>query len=252
LVERFPPASTPAVTLHLTAEVDGPQSKSTNQGQNHAHFAPSPPSYNTAADNVKSKAQKSSAQKDNQPPSALKNSKSKSGETNGSSLKEATKSNGNKQSNGNKESSGSVKLAPPLPPIDKVLKKVDDKKEPEDHKSGSKTSEGHKQSEGKSVGHKHSEQKSQNGGHESRNGGQSEEKPKTGWRAQAPSIMSTRSKKSRYGGDEDAEPMHVVHARKWEEVSARSSRWICADSSSTPTGASGLSSVRSEVYPMVS
>ena len=236
MVERFPPASTPSVTLHLTAEVDGPQAKSTGQGQNHAHFAPSPPSYNTAAGNVKSKAQKSSAQKDNQPPSALKNSKSKSGETNGSSPKDVTKSNGNKQSNDNKESSGSVKLAPPLPPIDKILKKIDDKKEPEDHKTGSKTSEGHKQSEGKSDGHKQSKQKSQNGEHGSRNGGQSEEKPKTGWRAQAPSIMSTRSKKSRYGGDEDAEPMHVVHARKWEEVSARSSGWICADSSSTPTG----------------
>jgi hypothetical protein len=239
LVERFPPSSTPAVTLHLTAEVDGPQSqsKSPSQGQNHAHFAPSPPSYNSAASNVKSKAQKSSAQKDNQAPSALKNSKSKSGETNGSSPKNETKSNGNKQSNGNKESSGSVKLAPPLPPLDKVLKKIEDKTVPDDHKSDRKTSESHKQSDEKSNGHKQSEEKSKNGGQGSKNGGQSEEKPKTGWRAQAPSIMSTRSKKSRYGGDADAEPMHVVHQRKWEEVSARSSGWICADSSSTPTGA---------------
>jgi hypothetical protein len=201
LVERFPPASTPAVTLHLTAEVDGPQSKSQGQGQNHAHFAPSPPSYHTAAGNVKSKAQKSSAQKDNQAPSALKNSKSKSSETNGSSPKDATKSNGNK------ESSGSVKLAPPLPPLDKVLKKVEDKKVPDDHKSDKKASNDHKQSE----------EKSKNGGQGSRNGGQSEEKSQSGRRAQ--SIMSTRSRKSKYGGDEDAEPMHVVHKRNWEAVS---------------------------------
>ena len=248
MVERFPPSSTPAVTLHLTAEVDGPQSqsKSSSQGQNHAHFAPSPPSYNSAASNVKSKAQKSSAQKDNQPPSALKNSKSKSGETNGSSPKDETKTNGNKQSNGNKGSSGNVKLAPPLPPLDKVLKKVEDKKVPDDHESDKKTtnhksdrksSDSHRQTDEKSNGHKQSEEKSKNGVQGSKNGGQSEEKPKTGWRAQAPSIMSTRSKKSRYGGDEDAEPMHVVHQRKWEEVSARCSGWSCADSSSTPTGA---------------
>jgi len=31
--------------------------------------------------------------------------------------------------------------------------------------------------------------------------------------------MSTQSRKSRYGGDEDAEPMYEVHKRKWEAVS---------------------------------
>jgi hypothetical protein len=103
------------------------------------------------------------------------------------------------------------------------LKKIEDKKVPDDHRSDRKTSDSHKQSEETSNGRKQSEEKSKNGGQGSKNGGQSEEKPKTGWRAQAPSIMSTRSKKSRYGGDADAEPMHVVHQRKWEEVSARSS-----------------------------
>ena len=105
------------------------------------------------------------------------------------------------------------------------------------HKSDRKTSDSHRQTDEKFNGHKQSEEKSKNGVQGSKNGGQSEEKPKTGWRVQAPSIMSTRSKKSRYGGDEDAEPMHVVHARKWEEVSAKSSGWIRADSSSTPIGA---------------
>lgn len=216
MIERFPPASTPTVTLHLTAEVDGPQHKSQGQGQGqghaHAHFAPSPPSYHTAAGNIKSKAQKSSAQKDNSAPSALKNSSSKSSETNGSSPKAASKSNGNK------ESSGSVKLAPPLPPFTgqgsggngggSTQKKIEDKKVNGDQKSDRKVSGDHKKSE-----------KSQNGGQESKNGGETggQNEGKSSRRAQ--SVMSTRSRKSRYGGDEDAEPMHVVHKRNWEAVS---------------------------------
>jgi hypothetical protein len=35
----------------------------------------------------------------------------------------------------------------------------------------------------------------------------------------AKSVASNMSRKSRYGGDEDAEPMHVVHKRNWEAVS---------------------------------
>jgi hypothetical protein len=207
------------VTLHLTAEVDGPQAnsqgkgqgQSQGQGQAHAHFAPNPPSYHTAAGNIKSKAQKSSAQKDNSAPSALKNSKSN--ETNGSSPKKAApKSNGND----NKESSGSVKLAPPLPLFNgngsgsTTQTKIGDKKPSDDDKFEKKASGDHKQSE-----------KTKNGGESKSggqtNGGQSEGKSQSGRRAQ--SVMSTRSRKSRYGGDEDAEPMHVVHKRNWEAVS---------------------------------
>lgn len=188
------------MTLHLTADSDGSQDKSQGkgQGQAHAHFAPSPPSYHTAAGNIKSKAQKSSAQKDNSAPSALKNSKSKSSETNGSSPKSASKSNGNK------DSSESAKLAPPLPQFtgngsggnggSSTQKKVEDKKVNHDNKSEEKTKNG-----------------------DAKNGGQSEQKSERGKRAQ--SVMSTRSRKSRYGGDEDAEPMHVVHKRNWENVS---------------------------------
>lgn len=215
LLERSPPATTQAVTLHLTAEVDGPQansnsqSKSQGQGQAHAHFAPNPPSYHTAAGNIKSKAQKSSAQKDNSAPSALKNSKSS--ETNGSSPKSQSKSNGD-----NKESSGSAKLAPALP-LSKEngtggksgssgQTKTADKKASSDDKSEKKDSGDSKQPE-----------KSKNGGGEPKNGGKSEEKPQSGKRAK--SVMSTQSRKSRYGGDEDAEPMHVVHKRNWEAVS---------------------------------
>lgn len=98
LHEREPPKSTQSVTLHLTV----PTSTGT-QGHAHAHFAPTPPSHNSAAGNVKSKAQKSQA--NGSPVSALKNSKS---ETNGSSPKSTQHS----------------KLAPSLPVTATSGKKV--------------------------------------------------------------------------------------------------------------------------------
>jgi hypothetical protein len=188
------------VTLHLTVPVssgsqNGGQSQS--QGHAHAHFASSPPTYSTAAGNVKSKAQRS--QSNGAPASALKNP-SKTSESNG---KSSSASNGNSPSKKTKDQSngsgnGSSKLAPPLP-LGATFKSSGDKEKNVHSEKGKDASGGETKSKDFAS-----------------NGNGSEAGAKPAKKAQ--SVMSTKSRRSKWG-DDDAEPMHVVHKRNWEAVS---------------------------------
>ena len=69
----------------------------------------------------------------------------------------------------------------------------------------------------------------------------------------AMSVTSTASRRSKYGGDPNAEPLGIVKRRAWEEVSCRDHP--CrrrTDDSSMPTMASARSLAQSERSKMVS
>jgi len=155
-----------------------------SQGHAHAHFAPTPPSHNSAAGNVKSKAQKS--QTNGSPVSALK--KEKSSETNGDAPSPKSKDYG--------------KLAPPLPVTSTTGHKSKTSGEPVRGAQG--------------VEQKSSGQSGKEASSETNAKGESNGTAKTAKKAK--SIMSTTSRRSKWG-DDDAEPMHVVHKRNWEAVS---------------------------------
>lgn len=180
LLSRLPPSSTSSTTLHLSL----PSQASSHP---HAHFAPSPPSYSTAAETVKSKAQRSQSQTStpsskpqangNTPPSALKSPKSKD--------------------YASVNSTPNLGLGAPIGGANG-----------DSHSGAPKTRQSSVKA--KSVG-----------GGEAKTVGTTADGTSVGMvkpARRAQSVASTRSRRSKYG-DPNAEPMGDVHKRNWEAVS---------------------------------
>ncbi|RXK40729.1 hypothetical protein M231_01981 [Tremella mesenterica] len=172
LFTRFPPSSTPSVTLQLTPPPSNLR----------AHFAPPPPAYSTPSSLVKSKAQsqtKKSTQKSS-PSHIPASSLPKSSDPVEKTIATIPNGTGALQSNGTgAKPNGVIAHKPKLP-------------------TGGRTA-------GRAVSVTLPTRE--------------ETLPAAASVPRAKSVMSTRSRKSRWG-DDDAEPLGVTKKREWEEFHA--------------------------------
>lgn len=220
LLDRLPPSSTSSTTLHLSTP-------SATDSHPHAHFAPNPPSYSSAANTVKSKAQRSSQITSTTGQNTNLNSKSDS-QSNGSAAHSASKHSSPKsksKSNSHSHSHSDSKDSAHASSILELGPPINGSGNPN---GGSATGHKSRSSSDKAKSDRGDDSKSNNGT-ETHYGNQVEiqtgEHDGDGHNVgllkpvkKAKSVASNMSRKSKYGGDPNSESLAEKHKREWEAV----------------------------------